>query len=200
MTNENVIWVNTSSLVFNPLWSEKSIINSWKYSCLMTEISVYGIITPIVITNDNYVIDGNIRLQIALELNFEKVPVVFFQDNENGDLVTKKIKPSDLVKILELLESKYNLSSNTRFNKKGISKVLISLRRFYFGGEKRARQIHKINLISKKIKSSYPVETKEVWDELDGFHISVEQGILKMEKLYQRRTTLNFTIDIQMTA
>jgi hypothetical protein len=166
----------------------------------MTEISVYGILTPIVVTNDNHIIDGNIRLQIAIELGLEKVPVLFFQENNNVDLVTKTIKPSDLVQILKLLESKYDLSSNTRFNKKGLPKVLISLRRFYFGGEKRARQINKIYLLSNKIKSAYPNENKEIWDKLDEFQISVEEGILLLEELYRRKTTINFKLDYQMTA
>ena len=73
MINNNEIWVETSSLFFNPIWVDKSVINSWEYSCLMTEVSVYGIQSPIEVSLDNIVIDGNTRLKIAIELKMEKV-------------------------------------------------------------------------------------------------------------------------------
>lgn len=200
MINKNVIWVEASSLIFNPLWVVKSISNSWEYSCLMTEVSVYGILSPIEVSNDNVVIDGNKRLKIAMDLSINKVPVVLYQDDKMSGLMTKSIKPSSLVQILKVLDNKYGLNSSTRFNKKSLPKVLISLRQLIVGGSKRVSQIYQLEEYSKKVRKSYPIETDDIWEQLDCFHISLEVGITKMKYLYERKTTINFIIEYNMTA
>ena len=200
MINNNVIWVEASSLFFNPIWVDKSIINSWEYSCLMTEVSVYGIQSPILVSNDNVVIDGNKRLKIAYDLSIEKVPVVIYHDDKMSDLITKSIKPSDLVKILNVLDAKYGLNSSTRFNKKGLSKVLISLRLLLVGGHIRVRQIYQLEEYSNKVRKSYPNETNDVWEQLDCFNISLEEGLNRLKDLFERRSVMNFSLEYKMVA
>jgi len=198
MINNNVIWVEVSSLFFNPIWVDKSIINSWEYSCLMTEVSVYGIQSPIVVSNDNVVIDGNKRLKIAYDLSIEKVPVVIYQDDKMSDLMTKSIKPSDLVKLLNVLDNKYGLNYSTRFNKKGLPKVLISLRLLLVGGHTRVRQIYQLEECSNKVRKSYPLETNEIWEQLDCFNISLEEGLTRLKDLFERRSAMNFSLEYKM--
>ena len=200
MINNNVIWVETSSLFFNPIWVDKSVINSWEYSCLMTEVSVYGILSPIEVSLDNIVIDGNTRLKIAIELKMEKVPVTLYQDDKLNHLITSEIKPSNLVKILEVFDSKYGLKSSTRYIKKGLPKALISLRQLLIGSNKRVSQIYQIQDYSNKVRKSYPLETNEIWDQLDSFNISLEEGIERMKELFERRTTINFSLEYKMVA
>lgn len=200
MINNNVIWVETSSLFFNPIWVDKSVINSWEYSCLMTEVSVYGIQSPIEVSLDNIVIDGNTRLKIAIELKMEKVPVTLYQDDKLNHLITSEIKPSNLVKILEVFDSKYGLKSSTRYIKKGLPKALISLRQLLIGSNKRVSQIYKLQEYSNKVRKSYPLETNEIWDQLDSFNISLEEGIERMKELFERRTTINFSLEYKMVA
>lgn len=200
MINNNVIWVETSSLFFNPIWVDKSVINSWEYSCLMTEVSVYGILSPIEVSLDNIVIDGNTRLKIAIELKMEKVPVTLYQDDKLNHLITSEIKPSNLVKILEVFDTKYGLKSSTRYIKKGLPKALISLRQLLIGSNKRVSQIYKLQEYSNKVRKSYPLETNEIWDQLDSFNISLEEGIERMKELFERRTTINFSLEYKMVA
>lgn len=200
MINNNVIWVETSSLFFNPIWVDKSVINSWEYSCLMTEVSVYGIQSPIEVSLDNIVIDGNTRLKIAIELKMEKVPVKLYQDDKLNHLITSEIKPSNLVKILEVFDTKYGLKSSTRYIKKGLPKALISLRQLLIGSNKRVSQIYKLQEYSNKVRKSYPLETNEIWDQLDSFNISLEEGIERMKELFERRTTINFSLEYKMVA
>ena len=200
MINNNVIWVETSSLFFNPIWVDKSVINSWEYSCLMTEVSVYGIQSPIEVSLDNIVIDGNTRLKIAIELKMEKVPVTLYQDDKLNHLITSEIKPSNLVKILEVFDTKYGLKSSTRYIKKGLPKALISLRQLLIGSNKRVSQIYKLQEYSNKVRKSYPLETNEIWDQLDSFNISLEEGIERMKELFERRTTINFSLEYKMVA
>ena len=200
MINNNVIWVNTSSLIFNPLWVDKTINNSWEYSCLMTEVSVYGIQLPIEVSVDNVVINGNKRLKIANDLKIEKVPIILYQDDKLNDLITSSIKPSDLVKILEVFDTKYGLKYSTRYNKKELPKVLISLRVLLIGNNERISQIYQLKEYSKQIRKSYPYETNEIWNQLDNFNMSLFEGVEKMKVLFKRKTTMNFSFDHKMVA
>ena len=200
MINNNVIWVEASSLFFNPIWVDKSIINSWEYSCLMTEVSVYGIQLPIEVSVDNVVINGNKRLKIANDLKIEKVPIILYQDDKLNDLITSSIKPSDLVKILEVFDTKYGLKYSTRYNKKELPKVLISLRVLLIGNNERIIQIYQLKEYSKQIRKSYPYETNEIWNQLDNFNMSLFEGVEKMKVLFKRKTTMNFSFDHKMVA
>lgn len=200
MINNNVIWVNTSSLIFNPLWVDKTINNSWEYSCLMTEVSVYGIQLPIEVSVDNVVINGNKRLKIAIDLKMEKVPIILYQDDKLNDLITSSFKPSDLVKILEVFDSKYGLKYSTKYNKKELPKVIISLRLFLIGSNERISQIYQLKEYSKQVRKSYSFETNEIWDQLDSFNISLDEGIERMKDLFERKTTINFSLENKMVA
>jgi hypothetical protein len=117
-----------------------------------------------------------------------------------SDLITKSIKPSDLVKILNVLDAKYGLNSSTRFNKKGLSKVLISLRVLLVGGHKRVRQIYQLEEYSNKVRKSYPNETNDVWELLDCFNISLEEGLTRFKDLFERRSVMNFSLEYKMVA
>ena len=104
---ENKIeYIDVSKIKFNPIWTNKSISNNWGFSCLMTEISVFGILKPIIVTGDYVIIDGNCRLQIAMELKIDKVPVILYGEDKLNDLETNKIKPSTLIIALQIIEDK----------------------------------------------------------------------------------------------
>ena len=168
----------------------------------MTEVSVYGIQTPIEISVDNVVINGNVRLKIALDLELEKVPVAFCQDYKLNDIETNKIKPSTLIMALQIVEDKYGLKSTSRYNKNNVPKVLIVLRKLFFGGDKKLKQLYQLKEVNNKVKKSYPVECNHIWNELDSFQITLEEGLNQMNKLNERRTTINFklNLDYEMVA
>lgn len=202
MINDNVLWIDTSGLIFNPLWVNKSILNNWEFSCLMTEISVFGILKPIVITQDNVIIDGNSRLKIARDLQIARVPVVIFQENNSLELDTITLKPSTLIDVLQIIEDKYGLKSTSRYNKGNIPKVLVVLRKLFFGGNKKLKQLYQLKELNNKVKKTYPLECNLIWNELDTFQMTLEEGLNKMNSLNERRTTINFklNLDYEMVA
>ena len=197
MINDNVLWIDTSRLIFNPLWINKSILNNWKFSCLMTEISVYGILKPIVISEDNVIIDGNCRLKIARDLQIARVPVVIFQENNSFEFNTTTLKPSTLIGVLQIIEDKYGLKSSSRYNKGNVPKVLVVLRKLFFGGNKKLKQLYQLKELNNKVKKTYPLECNLIWNELDTFQMTLEEGLNKMNNLNERRTTINFKLDIE---
>lgn len=197
MINDNVLWIDTSRLIFNPLWINKSILNNWEFSCLMTEISVFGILKPIIVTGDYVIIDGNCRLQIAMDLKIDKVPVILYGEDKLNDLETNKIKPSTLIMALQIIEDKYGLKSTSRYNKVNVPRVLIVLRKLFFGGDKQLKQLYQLKEVNNKVKKSYPIECNLIWNELDSFQITLEEGLNQMNKLNERRTTINFKLNLE---
>jgi len=166
----------------------------------MTEVSVYGIQLPIEVSVDNVVINGNKRLKIAIDLKMEKVPIILYQDDKLNDIITSSFKPSDLVKILEVFDSKYGLKYSTKYNKKELPKVLKSLRLLLIGSNERISQIYQLKEYSKQVRKSYSFETNEIWDQLDSFNISLDEGIERMKDLFERKTTINFSLENKMVA
>jgi len=194
----NVIWVNAKDLQYNPIYNEVPEFSNWDYSCMLTEVAVYGVINPIVISSDNVVIDGNKRLQASRELMLVKVPVqVYIEPEDFSDLLTKKIKPSSLMGVIDLFETKYNLKKGSKLKS---TSVAVVLRNKILGDKKRISQLTTLKKFSALVTSTYPVESKEIWSELDNFQISLEQGINKMKDLYNRKTTVNFFIEFDMIA
>lgn len=200
--DKDVKYIDVSKIKFNPIWTNKSILNNWEFSCLMTEISVFGILKPIVVTSDCVIIDGNCRLQIAKELKINKVPVILYEEDNLNDLETNKIKPSTLIMALQIIEDKYGLKSTSRYNKNKVPKVLTVLRKLFFGGDKQLKQLYQLKEVNNKVKKSYPIECNLIWNELDSFQITLEEGLNQMNKLNERRTTINFklNLDYEMVA
>jgi hypothetical protein len=121
---------------------------------------------------------------------------IYSEQEEFSDLVTKEIKPSELLRLIDLFETKYNLKYGSKFKTNSIAMVV---RNNFLGDKKRISQLISLKKLSNSITSTYPNESKKIWIELDSFQITLEQGINKMKALYNRKTTINFSIEYDMT-
>ena len=103
---------------------------------------------------------------------------------------------------LQLIEDKYGLKSTSRYNKNNVPKVLIVLRKLFFGGDNKLKQLYELKEVNTKVKKSYPIECNLIWNELDSFQITLVEGLNQMNKLNERRTTINFKLnmDYEMVA
>ena len=112
--------VDVSSIIPNKL--KLSIYRFPKnYEEIVDNISNVGIVEPLILNMDNVIISGNLRLDIALELGIEKVPVIY-QDvpNELMDIISistnqHRIKSySEILKEIQFFESKFNIKQGSR--------------------------------------------------------------------------------------
>ena len=74
--------VNVSSIKgspFNP--TIRTDRTTTKYKSLRTSIRNMGILSPVLITSDNTLIDGNRRFNVAKELGYEVIPAVMHNNN-----------------------------------------------------------------------------------------------------------------------
>lgn len=192
------IYIDSKDLKFNPIYTLIAEFSNWEYTCMLTEVAVYGILKPIIISKNNVVIDGNKRLQACRELKIEKVPVQIYSEQDKITyLLSKELKPSVLVSLIDFFEKKYNLKAGGRLKTSSIATVI---RKMFLGDSKRISQVITLKKLSTSVTSTYPSETEEIWRELDGFNISIEEGINKMKDLYQRKTTINFLLEYKMAA
>lgn len=192
------IYIDSKDLKFNPIYTLIAEFSNWEYTCMLTEVAVYGILKPIIISKNNVVIDGNKRLQTCRELKIEKVPVQIYSEQDKITyLLSKELKPSVLVSLIDFFEKKYNLKAGGRIKTSSIANVI---RKMFLGDSKRISQVMILKKLSTSVTSTYPSETEEIWRELDGFNISIEEGINKMKDLYQRKTTINFLLEYKMAA
>jgi hypothetical protein len=192
------IYIDSKDLKFNPIYTLIAEFSNWEYTCMLTEVAVYGILKPIIISKNNVVIDGNKRLQACRELKIEKVLVQIYSEQDKITyLLSKELKPSVLVSLIDFFEKKYNLKAGGRLKTSSIATVI---RKMFLGDSKRISQVITLKKLSTSVTSTYPSETEEIWRELDGFNISIEEGINKMKDLYQRKTTINFLLEYKMAA
>lgn len=192
------IYIDSKDLKFNPIYTLIAEFSNWEYTCMLTEVAVYGILKPIIISKNKVVIDGNKRLQACRELKIEKVPVQIYSEQDKITyLLSKELKPSVLVSLIDFFEKKYNLKAGGRLKTSSIATVI---RKMFLGDSKRISQVMTLKKLSTSVTSTYPSETEEIWRELDGFNITIEQGINKMKDLYQRKTTINFLLEYKMAA
>ena len=192
------IYIDSKDLKFNPIYTLIAEFSNWEYTCMLTEVAVYGILKPIIISKNNVVIDGNKRLQACRELKIEKIPVQIYSEQDKITyLLSKELKPSVLVSLIDFFEKKYNLKAGGRIKTSSIARMI---RKMFLGDSKRISQLMTLKKLSTSVTSTYPSETEEIWRELDGFNITIEQGINKMKDLYQRKTTINFLLEYKMAA
>jgi hypothetical protein len=192
------MYIDSKDLKFNPIYTLIAEFSNWEYTCMQTEVAVYGILKPIIISKNNVVIDGNKRLQACRELKIEKVPVQIYSEQDKITyLLSKELKPSVLISLIDFFEKKYNLKAGGRIKTSSIATVI---RKLFLGDSKRISQLMTLKKLSTSVISTYPSETEEIWRELDGFNITIEQGINKMKDLYQRKTTINFLLEYKMAA
>lgn len=86
ITFETTKFVNPNELIINDE-KFKNLGKSKNYGEIYDSIDKQGVITPLLVNKSNYVISGNLRLLIALELNMESIPVNFVNIDET-DMVT----------------------------------------------------------------------------------------------------------------
>jgi hypothetical protein len=119
ITFESTKLVNPNELLVN---DEKLTIlgRSKNYSEIYDSIEKQGIITPLLVNKSNYVISGNLRLIIALELNMDSIPVNYVNIDEsdmvtilNTDITREKTLKEKLIMYF-ILRDKYHITQGCR--------------------------------------------------------------------------------------
>ena len=103
LNEQSVVYVATEKLQKNELL-DSMYLEPENYDVIKSNINEFGLLTPLLVDEDYYIISGNLRLQIAINLQMKKVPVVIMR------------APSDKKEILSI--------STNQFRKKSCVEVL----------------------------------------------------------------------------
>jgi hypothetical protein len=116
---QSVTWVNPKLLkrnkVVNGLYSIPE-----NYETIKENIALVGILTPLHVVR-NVVVSGNLRLQIALELGFDVVPVIYVPKQKISEKLLavsygqQRVKKySEILKEYEILEASFPIGKGKR--------------------------------------------------------------------------------------
>jgi hypothetical protein len=114
-----ITWVDPNKLKENEV-SKKLYSIPENYEMMKENISQFGILEPLIVT-DNVVESGNLRLQIARELELEKIPVIYQAKKDikaeilavsHGQQRVKKY--SEILAEYEILEAEYPVGKGCR--------------------------------------------------------------------------------------
>jgi len=120
---DKIIQVNPKTLIPNK--KKLDIYHApTKYDEIKLNILEHGILEPLLVNKDtNVIISGNLRLQIALELNMSEVPVIFKEVNEKEkEMDMKSVSTNkqriksyyDILKEIEFFEEHYKIKKGQR--------------------------------------------------------------------------------------
>lgn len=121
LNKNKIVAVNVNDLILN-----QTIVDLYStpenYAEMKSNIEQFGVIQPIIVNESNLVVvSGNLRLQIARELGFEIVPVIFCelsQDELNIVALStnqqRKKSKLDILKEMEFIEKYFNVGQGSR--------------------------------------------------------------------------------------
>lgn len=119
---DTVVKVNPSMLILNEKKQEIYQNKPTNYDEIKKNIEELGIITPLLVNNKtNVIIDGNVRLLIAMELGLKEVPVIYKElvekemDIKSVSANQQRIKSySEILKEIEFFEQHYKIKKGQR--------------------------------------------------------------------------------------
>jgi len=119
---DTVVKVNPSMLILNEKKQEIYQNKPTNYDEIKENIEEQGIITPLLVNkNTNVIIDGNVRLLIAMELGLKEVPVIYKELVEK-EMDIKSVSSnqqrrksySEILKEIEFFEHHYKIKKGQR--------------------------------------------------------------------------------------
>lgn len=158
------------------------------YEMLKENISVMGIITPLIVNSfNNVIISGNLRHMIALELELPLIPVFFIHLTDDMCLVSlssniQRVKSSmDTYKEMELYKSIFPIKRGQRTDLFPELKELKTERDKILKNTPKDTQ-NKLNSIGLMCEELYPDKPKK----LEEFFSEIDDGKSSLNKVYKK--------------
>jgi site-specific DNA-methyltransferase (adenine-specific) len=186
---QNVVMVNPNKLVIssvhNELYGTEENIES---SLLFQTIQTKGILTPLIVDPNNFVVSGVLRLRIALILKMDNVPVLYssvpLEDYQVAMLNMGRRKiPSMILREFQLLKPMFQLGQGARTDLNQ-SQPKLEHKEALGVSKETVQKLQRIDKLSKSLYGS--TDTKgyqKVWEKLD----EGTTNISKMEKILKQK-------------
>ena len=184
LNEQSVVYVATEKLQKNELL-DSMYLEPENYDVIKSNINEFGLLTPLLVDEDYFIISGNLRLQIAIDLQMKKVPVVIISapsdKREILSISTNQFRKKSYVEILReinFFEKFYSIKPGQRTDLNPELK-LVKQEKDSAYNEIGVYKVNKLKSIQSLGDELYGNETKKV-DEL---LMKVDKGNLSLNKV-----------------
>jgi DNA modification methylase/ParB-like chromosome segregation protein Spo0J len=182
--NQSIItWVAPTTLQANQLAASLYSVPE-NYETIKENIKQMGILEPLIVSG-NTVVSGNLRLQIALELGFDMIPVLYTEEgNANQELriishAQQRIKKySEILREYEILDTEYPVGKGCRTDLNPEKKKNAEKKKALNISSSKLTMLKKIKLLARDIYGEDTPEYAQLWTKVDEEKASLNQ-ILK---------------------
>ena len=120
LIEQSVVYVSTEKLQKNELL-DSMYLEPENYDVIKSNINEFGLLTPLLVDEDYFIISGNLRLQIAIDLHMKKVPVVIMRASSDKreilSISTNQFRKKSCIEVLreiEFYEKYYSIKPGQR--------------------------------------------------------------------------------------
>ena len=167
-----ITWVDPSKLKENQV-AKKLYSIPENYEMMKENIKQFGILEPLIVT-DEEVESGNLRLQIAKELELKEVPVIYQAKKDikaeilavsHGQQRVKKY--SEILAEYEILEAEYPVGKGCRTDLDPTKKKNAEKKKALNISKAKLNNLKSINVLAKELYSDNINEYNQVWSDVD---------------------------------
>jgi DNA modification methylase/ParB-like chromosome segregation protein Spo0J len=183
MNQSVVTWVNPATLQPNKVASSLYAVPE-NYETMKENIKQMGILEPLIVSG-NIVVSGNLRLQIALELGFDLIPVLHTEEgNANKELriishAQQRVKKySEILREYEILDAEYPVGQGCRTDLNPAKKKNADKKKALNISKAKLSLLKSIKLLARELYGESPAEYSQVWVDVDSEKASLNR-ILK---------------------
>ena len=178
-----ITWVDPNKLKENQV-AKKLYSIPENYEMMKENIKQFGILEPLIVT-DEEVESGNLRLQIAKELELKEVPVIYQAKKDikaeilavsHGQQRVKKY--SEILAEYEILEAEYPVGKGCRTDLDPAKKNNAEKKKALNISKAKLNQLKAIKVLAKELYCDSITEYNQVWSNVDSEKSSIN-SILK---------------------
>jgi len=199
-----IINVDPTTLIENQVATEIYSVTE-NYQSILENIKAMGVLEPLLVDENNVVISGNLRRQIAIELGITSVPVIVC---DNGGLDTNALKLkvvshaqqrirtySQLLKEYEILKELYPVKKGERTDKDPVKKANKEKRDSLNISKAKLGMLQTIKELGTKLYGADSEEYKKVWSEVDSQKASLNRIVKGLKRTKIERENKSFLPD-----
>ena len=199
-----IINVDPTTLIENQVVTEIYTVTE-NYQSILENIKAMGVLEPLLVDENNVVISGNLRRQIAIELGIKSVPVIV---RYNGGLDTNALKLkavshaqqriktySQLLKEYEILKELYPVKKGERTDKDPAKKANKEKRDSLNISKAKLAMLKTIKELGAKLYGDDSADYKKIWSEVDSQKASLNRIIKGLKRTKIERGNKSFLPD-----
>lgn len=195
--NQSVVsWVNPATLQPNSVAASLYAIPE-NYDTIKENIKIKGILEPLIVSGD-VLVSGNLRLQIALELGLDEVPVLYANEADVNDKMTivshaqQRVKTyQEILSEYEILEKEYKLGQGCRTDKNPIKQKHKKILKDYEVNQSMMNTLKKIKSLSEELYGVDSVEYNSIWEKINTGKIKPNAAKKNLQRILTDRINKN---------